>query len=167
MAVDMFIQIEGIKGDSTDSKHKEWIEVLSFEHSIAQATGGAHSAQGTHAGGRADFSDFSITKRLDSASPVLAKYCSDGKPIPKITFELCRAMGDKTCFMRYTLEETIVSSYRPAGHSQGDDAVPLESIGLHFGVIKYEYTPTDAKGGGKSGAAIKSGWSTFENKPVS
>jgi len=167
MAVDMFIQIEGIKGDSTDSAHKEWIEVLAYEHSIAQATGGAHSAQGTHAGGRADFSDFSFTKKLDSASPLLALFCASGKPIPKITVELCRAMGDKTCFMKYTLEETIVSSYRPAGHAQGDDALPLESIGLRFGGIKYEYTPTDAKGGGKKGAAVKSGWSLFENKAAS
>lgn len=166
MAVDMFIQIDGIKGDSTDSKHKDWIEVLSFEHGITQATGGSHSAQGTHAGGRADFSDFNITKRLDSASPVLAKYCCDAKPIPKIVFELCRAMGDKTCFMRFTLEDSIVSSYRPAGHAQGDDAVPLEALSFRFDTIKFEYTPTDARAGGKAGAAIKSGWSLKENKPL-
>ena len=27
MANDVYLQIEGIKGESTDDKHKEWIEV--------------------------------------------------------------------------------------------------------------------------------------------
>ncbi len=166
MAVDMYLQIEGIKGDSTDSKHKDWIEILSYTHSLVQATGGAASAQGTHAGGRADHSDFSLVKRLDSASPVLFKFVCDAKPIPKITFELCRAMGEKTCFMKYTLEDSIVSSYRPSGHSAGEDMVPLEEIAFRYGSIKLEYTPTDARSGGKAGPAIKSGWSTIENKAV-
>lgn len=164
MAVDMFIQIEGIKGDSTDSKHKDWIEVLSYDHAITQTTGGAHSAQGAHAGGRADFSDFNFTKRLDAATPVLAKYCADGKSIPKITLELCRATGDKTVFMRYVFEDSIVSSFRPAGHAQGADAIPLEAISIRFDAVKYEYIPTDAKG--KASAAIKSGWSTVKNAAV-
>jgi type VI secretion system secreted protein Hcp len=166
MAVDMFLQIEGIPGDSTDSKHAKWIEILSYTHSIIQSSGGAASAQGTHAGGRADHSDFSVVKRLDSGSPVIAKYVCDAKPIPTITFELCRAMGEKTCFMKYILTDSIISSYRPSGHSQGEDMVPLEEISFRYGAIKFEYTPTDARTGGKTGAAIKSGWSTIENKPL-
>lgn len=166
MAVDMFLRIDGIKGDSTDSKHKEWVEVESFTHGIVQATGGAGSAQGSHAGGRADHSDFSFVKRLDSASPTLAKYCCTGKHIPKIDFELCRALGEKTCFMKYQFEDSIIASVRPSGTAKGTDLIPLEELALRYGVIRWEYTPTDAKGGGKTGAAIKAAWSTLENKEV-
>jgi len=164
MAVDMFLQIEGIKGDSSDSKHKDWIEVLQFEHKISQATGGAASAQGTHAGGRADHDDFQIVKRLDSATPVLALYVSNGKPIPKIVFEVCRAMGEKTCFMKYTFEDSIVCGVAPKGEAKGEDLLPLETVNFRYGAINFEYTPTDARSGGKTGPAIKSGWSTIENK---
>lgn len=166
MAVDMFLQIEGISGDSTDSKHSKWIEILSYTHSITQSAGGAASAQGTHAGGRADFSDFSMVKRLDSATPTIIKFVCDAKPIPNVYLELCRAMGEKTCFMKYHLIDSIISSYRPSGHAMGDDSVPLEEISFRFGDIKFEYTPTDPRSGGKTGPAIKSGWSTIENKPL-
>ena len=27
MAIDAYLQIDGIKGESTDDKHKDWIEV--------------------------------------------------------------------------------------------------------------------------------------------
>ncbi len=167
MAVDMYLKIEGIKGDSTDSKHKDWIEVQSFTHSINQATGGATSAQGVMTGGRADHGDFSFVKRIDASTPTLAKFCCSGKPITKVEFELCRAMGDKTCFMKYFFEDSVISKVGPQGTSEGDDLIPLEEVGLRYGVIKWEYTPTDPKGGGKTGAAVKAGWSTEENKEVS
>jgi type VI secretion system secreted protein Hcp len=31
MALDAYLQIEGIKGESTDDKHKDWIEVVRHE----------------------------------------------------------------------------------------------------------------------------------------
>ena len=33
MAVDMFLKLDAIKGESADSKHKDWIEVLDFSRS--------------------------------------------------------------------------------------------------------------------------------------
>jgi type VI secretion system secreted protein Hcp len=166
MAVDMFLKIDGIKGDSTDSKHKDWIEVISFDHGIYQATGGSASAQGVHTGGRADHKDFTLIKRLDSASPILAQHVCTGKHIPNIKFELCRALGDKTTFMVYTLKESIVASVAPTGTARSEDLLPTEQITVRYGEINWEYTPTDPKGGGKTGAAIKAGWSTMENRSI-
>ena len=54
MAFDAFIWYDGVKGDSTDSSHKEWTEVKTFNQAVMQPTGGAASSTGTHAGGRAD-----------------------------------------------------------------------------------------------------------------
>lgn len=166
MAYDAFIRFEGIKGDSTDSAHKEWIEVKGFSHEITQGAGGSHSAQGGHAGGRADHGDFSFTKLMDSATPVLHAYCCDGKPIPKIEFEMCRAQGDKVCFFKYTFEDSIISGIAPGGEPSGDDLMPTETVKIRYGKIRWEYTPTDPKSGGKKGASIKAGWDTFENKKL-
>ena len=166
MAYDMFLQIEGINGDSSDAGHKQWIEVQSYTHGIAQATGGAASAQGALTGGRADHQDFTITKLLDSATPNLALYCCKGTPITSIKLELCRAMGDKTTFMVYTLTDCVVSSVVPSGVSASEDLLPLEEVGFRYGAIQWAYTPTDPTGGGSTGGTIQQGWSTLENQPI-
>jgi len=164
MAFDMFLKVEGVKGESTDSIHKEWMEVMSFSHGLSQAPGGALSSEGALTGGRADHSDFSIVKRLDSASPTLAILLCRGSAIKEIVFELCRATGDKTTFMKYTFKNCIVSGYRPGGSGVGDDPLPLEEVSFRYGEIYYEYTPTSPTG--QKGAAVKAAWSTMENKSL-
>lgn len=164
MAFDAFLNVDGIKSDSQDSKHKGWVEIESFSHGVVQSTGGSSSAHGGPTGGRADHSDFSIVKHLDSASPVLEKYCCDAKPITKIEMECCRATGDKQLFYKVTMTDCIVSSVRASGAGKGGDLIPLEEVSFRFATINWEYTPTDEKG--KAGAAIKAGWSTRENKPL-
>ena len=44
MAIDVYLQIDGIKGESTDSKHKDEIDMSSFSWGATQV--GAHSAGG-------------------------------------------------------------------------------------------------------------------------
>ena len=41
MAFDTFVKIEGIAGESTDDKHKDWIELLSFSHGMSQPVSGS------------------------------------------------------------------------------------------------------------------------------
>lgn len=166
MAFDAFLQVQGIKGDSTDSAHKDWIEIQAFAHSVTQATGGAASAQGTHAGGRADHGDFSIVKRLDTASPPLFLHCCTAKPIPEVKVQLCRAMGEKTTFMEYIMKDVIVSAIRPSGSTAGEDLIPLEEVSFRYGEIRLSYTPTDPRSGGKTGPAVQAAWSTLENKAM-
>jgi len=166
MPCDMFLNIDGIKGDSTDDAHGQWIEIESYSHSISQPVGGALSAQGVHTGGRADHNDFCFLKRLDSSSPILAQHVCTGKHIPKIRFELCRAMGDKTVFMVYEFQDCIISSVAPSGSSSSEDPIPTEEIKLRYGQLKWEYTPTDITSGGKKGGAIAAGWSTMSNKAI-
>ena len=166
MSYDMFLKIDGINGDSADDKFKQWIEINSYSHRISQPIGGALSAQGVHTGGRADHADFSMTHRLDSATPILSLYCCTGKHIPNIELDLCRAMGDKTIFMTYKFKDSIVASVSPSGSAVSDDPLPMEEITFRYGQINWAYTPTDITGGGKTGAAVQSGWSTLMNKPM-
>ena len=105
-------------------------------------------------------------KRLDSASPALFMHACSAKPIPEIVIELCRAMGDKTVFMKYTLKDAIVSRVAPSGSTEGEDLIPLEEVGFRYGEIHLEYTPTDPRNGGKTGPAIMAAWSTLENQPL-
>ncbi len=165
MAFDCFIQIQDIPGESTDDKHGGWIEVLSYSHGLAQPTSGSSSSGGGRSAERCDHQDFSIVKTLDKASPKLALYCCNGAHIPKITVELCRASGDKQKYMQYVLSESIVSSVRPGGSSQGGEELPLEEVSFNYGKIEWVYTETDHKTG-KAKGDVKAGWDLTANKAI-
>ncbi len=161
MSCDVYMKIDGIDGDSTDEKHKNWIELLGFSNGLSQMGGGSSSAAGAHSGGKIDISEFNVTFTMCSASPTIAKFICLGKHVPKIEIELCRATGDKQVFMKYTLQDAFFTSYQQSG---GTGSLPTESLGIRFGQIHWVYTPTDVKG--KALAAKKAGWSTEENKEV-
>lgn len=160
MAVDMFLKIEGIDGESSDDKHQKWIEILSYSHGVSQPVSGV-SATGGRTGGRADFQNMSISKTIDNATPDLNIKCAKGEHIPKVELELCLASGEKHTFMKYTLEDCIVTSVQPGG-SAGAEVKPLESVSFAYGKIKWEYTPIDHTG--KPGSATDRTWDLEANK---
>lgn len=160
MPADVFLQIEGIPGESTDDEHANWIEVLSYSHGVSQSSAGSRSTGGAATGGRCDHQDFSIVKELDKASSELNLHCSNGKHIKKITLELCRATGDKQPYMKYVLEDVIVSSVSIGG---GGGGMPSESVTFNYGKINWVYTETDHKTGKKKGE-VKKWWDLVANK---
>src|SRR4051812_47909321 len=78
MAVDMFLKLDGVKGESHDSKHPDEIEILSFSWGMTQ-TG---SFSGGGGAGKVSVHDISVTKRIDVSTPVLMKTCVNGTHIP-------------------------------------------------------------------------------------
>jgi type VI secretion system secreted protein Hcp len=163
MAFDAFLKIEGIPGESTDDKHKDWIETLSFSYSADQPTSGSASSAGGASTERVNLSDFSIVKALDKASPKLFEFCCSGKHIKEVTLALCRSGGDKVQYMEYKLEEAIVSCYRPGGSSQGGDALPVEEVGFNYGKITTTYTQ-QKRADGSGGGQVAGGWDAVANK---
>lgn len=163
MAFDAFLKIDGIPGESTDDKHKDWIEVLSYSHGLAQPGAGARSSGGAASAERCNHQDFSVVKVLDKASAKLALHCCNGKHIGSVKLELCRATGDKQKYMEYVLTDVIVSSVRPGGSSHGGEQLPLEEASFNYGKIEWIYTATDHKTG-KPAGDVKANWSVVENK---
>src|SRR5262249_45569194 len=80
MAVDMFLKLDGIKGESHDSKHKEEIHIESYSWGLNQT--GAHGAGGGGGAGKVSVHDISITKFVDKATAALLLHCASGKHIP-------------------------------------------------------------------------------------
>jgi len=161
MASDMFIQIGDIKGESTDHAHKEWIEILSFNHGVSQMAQAGHSGTGGGSTQRADFQDFSIVKTLDKASPKLNEACALGTIHKMIIVHLCKSTTDKTVYMEYKMEDAIISSVSIGGGGGGE---ATESVTINYGKFRWNYTPVD-KDGKKSGN-IPSGWDLQENKKL-
>ncbi|OHB63778.1 MAG: fimbrial protein [Planctomycetes bacterium RBG_13_60_9] len=163
MAFDSFLKIDVVPGESTDDKHKDWIEILSFSHGVSQLASGSSSSGGARSAQRCDHQDFSIVKTLDKASPKLALFCCNGEHIKKINVELCRATGDKQKYMEYVLSDVIISGVRPGGSAQGGEALPLEEVSLSYGKIEWIYTATDHKTG-KAAGDVKAHWDLSLNK---
>ena len=76
MAVDMFIKIDGIKGESKDKKHKDEIDVLAWSWGMSQS-GTFHTGGGGGAG-KVNVQDLSFTKWVDKASAALMLCCCNG-----------------------------------------------------------------------------------------
>jgi len=162
MAFDIFLEIDGIPGESTDAKHQNQIEVLSYSHGLSQSVT-SRSSGGAGSGERCDHGDFTITHTLDKASPKLVDALCKGTHISKVTVYLCRATGDKTEYMRYEMEDVLVSSVQTGGSGSGD--IPVEQVSFNYGQIKWNYTETDHKTGANKGS-IQAGWSVVENTAV-
>lgn len=165
MAFDCFLKIDGIPGESTDDKHSDWIEVLSYSWGVAQPASGSASSGGGGTAERADFADFSIVKTLDKASPKLMLACADGSHINEVTMELCRAGGDKLKYMEYKMSNVIVTSYSPGGSSQGAESLPIEEVAFNYGKVELTYTYQQRAGGG-GGGNVAAGWDLETNAKV-
>jgi type VI secretion system secreted protein Hcp len=163
MAADVFLKLTGIPGDSTDSKHKNEIEVLSFSSGVTMPLG-PRSFSGSAPNERASLSDMSITKVVDSSSPALFKAVCTGQHIAEAVLSINRAdgKGGKVEYLKYTLKDVVCSSYQASG-SDGT-GLPLESFALNYAILQVAYTVTDQTGAPKG--AKMAGWDVTTNKPV-
>ena len=160
MAFDMYIKFDGIPGEATDSKHKDWIEVFSFSHSVAQQGSGVIASHGARTAGKCDHHDFTITKKLDCSTPKLNHSCCTGKHIGTAQIEICRSTGNKEVLYKFTLEKCVVSSVNIGGGTGQEN--PVESVAFQYAKIKWEYNKIDPKTGAKTGN-VPAEWNVLEN----
>jgi type VI secretion system secreted protein Hcp len=160
MAVDMFIKIGNIEGESKDDKHAKEIDVLAWSWGLSQS-GNAHL--GTGAGsGKVSVQDISITKYVDKATTPLILAASKGTHYDKAVLTVRKAGDSPLEYIKITLEDLIVSSLSTGG-SGGEDRL-TENVSLNFAKFKVEYTEQDAKGG--AGKTSTAAWDIPANKPI-
>jgi len=161
MATDMYLWIDGIQGESTDDRHKGWIDIVSYDSKVSTAEGATTSREGAYTGSRPQFSEITVGKVIDKATPKLYRYCCNGKHIPEVIIELCRAMGEKQVYMKYTLQDVIVSAVGPVTVDPGSQ---LEQVSFRFGRIEWQYTLTNPDG--SPGDPVQEGWNIVQNTPM-
>jgi type VI secretion system Hcp family effector len=104
MAIDVYMQIDGIKGESQDSTHQGWIELTSAHWGVVQPRSATVSTSGGHTAERCEHLTLSISKLADLSSPILMQTCSMGKTISKAKLEFMRADGDGKPVKYYEVE---------------------------------------------------------------
>jgi len=158
-AVDYLLEIDGIKGESSDSKFKDAIEVQSFGWGVTNT--GSHASGGGGGSGKASFADLSFTSSVNKASPLLMLACATGQHIKKAVLHIRKQGGDQQEYITITLEDLLVSSYQ-SGDAPGGDVVVVDSFSLNFAKIKYEYKPQ--KPDGSLDSAVTAGYDLKANK---
>ncbi len=129
----------------TGGANTGWIEVSSFSWGMSLPSG---STGGGGATGRVQFQDFHFTKKIDKSSTILMKACATGQHLPKVTFETSStdANGKKVQYMKWTMEEVLVSSYQVSG-SGGGGELPMEEISMNFAKVTVDWIGPDATPG--------------------
>jgi|SRR5882672_8540807 len=141
-----FAKIEGIEGDSKRKGFEKQIELAGFEHKISQPVGVSASGRGSLTVSQSEHFPFVLIKEQDKATSKIMQYVSNGAHISKVEVTLCRQAGEEPiAYMKYELEDVVVTSYDLMGDITGD-GLPEEKVGLVYGKIKATYTDSDSAG---------------------
>src|ERR1051325_10123519 len=116
-AVDYFLKIDGIEGESRDLKHKGEIELEAFSWGAANEGGAA--AGGGGGAGKVHVQDLHVTKKLDKASPLLFLACATGRHIKSAVLTARKALKEQQEFLVVKLNDLLVSSYQTGGSGGG------------------------------------------------
>lgn len=159
MAVDMFLEVEKLAGESQDKTHKDQIQIIGWSWAVAQtgtsATGGGASA------GKTEHNDLEVRKVVDRASPVLFEWCSAGQHIGFVNLTVRKAGGEALEYLIIRLEDVLITSFDIGGEPKDDQI--QETIRLNYARASITYTPQEASGAG--GGKITGGWNLKENVP--
>ena len=160
MAFDAFLKLDGIKGESTDSKHKDEIDVLSFNWGAHQ--GSSHATGSGSGSGKVDVSPFSFVHKTDKSSPILFQKCCAGDHIKDGLFVVRKAGGSQLEYLKIKMTDVLISSVRPGGSAHGADEIPIEEVSLTFSKIEVDYQPQGQKGDAQGGP-VHGGWDLKQN----
>lgn len=142
MAVDMFLKLEGIKGESKDAKHKEEIDVLAWSWGGSQS-GTTHMGGGSGSG-KVAVQDLSVTKYVDKSSPTLFFHMCSGKHIPSGKLIVRKAGENPLEYFTVDIKDIIVTHVSTGG-SGGEDRI-TENVTLNFREFHTKYAMQNADG---------------------
>src|SRR5581483_10075968 len=153
----IYMQFDGIDGESTAAGFEKAVEVLSVQWGVTNP-GSLGSASGGAGAGKASFEDLHIQTNFQSSSPQLFENLVSGNE----TLSFVKvAAGALNTYLMYKLSEVFVTSYETAAAEGSNDDAPTDDIGLAFGQIEIIYSPPNSDG--TLATAIQAGWDILRN----
>ena len=159
MAVEIFLKIDGVTGESNG--HAGEIEVFSFSLGASNPSSVAYG-HGSGAG-KVDISSLSIQKQVDNASAKLFQNCASGKHFGTGTLVVREAGGDKPVeYYKLEMAECFIDSVSWGGSAGGGK--PSESVAMSFSSLKITYFPQNEDG--SQGTQQQGSWDIKKNTPA-
>jgi len=149
-----------IKGESQDKDHKDWIEVLSWEHNIKQPRSATASTAGGHTAERCEHGEMIFTKDMDVVSPLLYQHASGGTTFDEVTIDFMRADGEgkRVKYLEIKLKNAILGAVDAKVAAEG---LPTDKFSLKYAAVQWKYT--QQKVGGNQGGNAQGAWSLTKN----
>jgi len=157
---DNFMKIDGIEGESQDSKHKNEIEILATKFKVVQPP--TTDAGGGQGAGIAAFQDCRFVKRVDKSSPKLLKACSTGEHLKKAVLTYRKAGKDQQDYMVVTFSDVLITGYDISFDQT--DKLPTDEFGFDFSKVEIEYKPQKADG--TVSGSTKAGFDMKQRKKI-
>ena len=154
MAVDYFLLISGVEGESTDAKHKGWIDVESW--SWGETNTGTSGGGGGGGAGKVAFQDFSFVTKVSKASPALFLACAKGQHFKEAKLSARKAGKAQQEFLTWTFADVLVSSYQTGGSEAAD--LPVDQVALKFSKAQITYSGVTPP--------VTAGWDSKTNTKV-
>jgi type VI secretion system secreted protein Hcp len=140
MAVDFYLKLDQINGESADADHKDEIQLLSFSWGGTQVTSVAGT--GGSGAGKVDLANLSVMKYMDKASAPLFKALVSGTHIPTGVLSAVKTGAGGKPFLKLSFEELFVTSQQVSASSE----IPSESVSFSYNKIKIEYSTQNEQG---------------------
>lgn len=156
MAVDYFLKLDGVEGESADEKHKKQIQIMSFSWGASNVSSVAGT--GGSGAGKANLSDFSIMTNFDKSTPELFKNLTKGTHFKTGTMEAVKSGADGKPYLKVDFKELFCTSLQIAASSE----VPSVSISFSYNEMKIDYYAQNEQGNLVSTGAVT--YNLKENK---
>ncbi|NNE58775.1 MAG: type VI secretion system tube protein Hcp [Hellea sp.] len=131
-----YMKLGDIKGEATDSAHKDWIIIESMSTGLSQP-GGSATGQSRRRGSVV-VEDMIVSRKVSAASPILAQAAASGKVFPKVEMEV----KSGNVLYNVTLENATISTYQVSGDA---DEVPTEEVSFNYKKITWTYSGPSGK----------------------
>lgn len=157
----IFLNYEGIKGESSDSNHKDWVDITGWTFDIERAITSATSTRGDRESSNAEIGDLLLTKHTDSSTPkfFIESCCGTGKNAT-LHFTKSGAGSGADVYMEIILKNALISKFSIAGNDK-DVNRPQEAISISFVEIEVKYIQHDEDGNAMAPVAV--GFDTATN----
>lgn len=145
-----YIKLGDIKGESTDSGHKEWAIIESMSSAVHRSIPqGARDQQRTK--GETSLGDIVVVRQLDKSSTKILEACANGTFFKEVQIDFCTTVGNKQePYLTYKLKNVIITSHSFHGNSSGSP-IPTEEVTLGYSEIEWNYVVLDPDTGAKKG----------------
>lgn len=149
---DIHLKLGDIKGESTDDKHKDEIDVDSWAWGASNP--GSMSFGGGGGSGKVSFSDLNFVHKVDKSSANLWKACATGEHIKEATLTSAKQGKGPQDFLIIKMNDVLITSVS-LSEANGSGSVPVESVSMQFGKVDVEYKPQKADGSLDAGVHFK------------
>lgn len=147
-ALDMFLKLDGVQGESLDKSHKGEIDVLAWSWGESKTTPAQANRGGAAGRSVSCITDLVVTKYIDEATPKLITDTVTNANIANAKLTIRKSGEIPLEYFTISMTDVSIASYSTGG-SGGEDRL-TENIALHFNSAHGEYIPQGPRGeGGK------------------